>query len=332
MRPASAPPSRLQLVADAPHRLDVAGPDGIGLDLLAEAPDMDGDGALVAVPIEVPDVVEQLLAGEDLAGAPCQEVEQVELLGRQVDRLAVTLDAPAAGVDPEATDPHRVAGHRRGGDLGAPQHGLHPRDQLAGAKRLGQVVVRTQPEPEDLVALLALGRQHDDRDAALGPQLSAHLQPVDLGQHEVEHHQIRRAIAGVLERRPAVGRDLDLVPLANQVALDDLGHDRLVVHDQYALPAHRSLRRRTRCPGRSADFALAYKRHDVLISSRQSRPIFGHAMRADGDRSYGLITERLPARAGRETLRSQTVRLDVLCASARLPDAGRLFPGEPGPV
>ena len=121
-----------------------------------------------------------------------QEVEQVELLGGQVDRLAVALDGPAARVDPQLAEAHHVAGQRRGGGLGPPQHGLDARDQLAGAERLGQVVVGAEPEPEDLVALLALGRQHDDRDAALGAKLAADFQAVDLGQHQVEDHQVRR--------------------------------------------------------------------------------------------------------------------------------------------
>src|SRR3954468_23228526 len=97
-RPADGPRSRLQLVADAPDRLDVARSDGVRLDLFTEAADMDGDGALVAVPLEVPDVVQELLAREDLPGALGQEVEQVELFGGQVDRLAIALHCPAAGV------------------------------------------------------------------------------------------------------------------------------------------------------------------------------------------------------------------------------------------
>ena len=46
----------------------------------------------------VPDLVEQLLAGEDLAGVAGQEVEQVELLGGQVDRRSPISTARAVGL------------------------------------------------------------------------------------------------------------------------------------------------------------------------------------------------------------------------------------------
>src|SRR5438552_13850707 len=45
-------------------------------------------------------------------------------------------------------------------------------------------------EPEHLVELVVAGRQHDDRDAARRADPLAHLKPVQLGQHDVEHHEV----------------------------------------------------------------------------------------------------------------------------------------------
>src|SRR6476661_7231130 len=77
---------RLEFVADTPDGLDVARAHGVRLDLLAQASDVDGHGAAVAEMGVVPDVVEELFAGEDLTRARRQEVQQIELLGGQLDR------------------------------------------------------------------------------------------------------------------------------------------------------------------------------------------------------------------------------------------------------
>jgi hypothetical protein len=46
----------------------------------------------------------------------------------------------------------------------AAQDGLDARHQLAGIERLGQVVIGAELEADDLVDVLAAGRQHDDWD------------------------------------------------------------------------------------------------------------------------------------------------------------------------
>src|SRR5437762_10480087 len=106
--------ARVELVADTPDRLDVAGADRIGLDLLAQASDVDGHGAGVADEVVVPDLVEELLAAEDLTGVAGQEVEEVELLGGQVDRAVADLDRARLRVDLEAAVAALVARLRRG--------------------------------------------------------------------------------------------------------------------------------------------------------------------------------------------------------------------------
>ena len=60
------------------------------------------------------------------------------------------------------------------------------------AERLGDVVVGADVERLDLVVGLLARRQHDDRDAARGPQPREHLDAVEVGQPEVEQHHVRR--------------------------------------------------------------------------------------------------------------------------------------------
>src|SRR6266545_3732435 len=70
---------------------------------------------------------------------------------------------------------------------GAAQHGPHPGDQLPRGERLGQVVIGTHGQADQLVDLVALGGEHDDVGVAEGPDPPADLDPVDAGQHQVQH-------------------------------------------------------------------------------------------------------------------------------------------------
>ena len=61
-----------------------------------------------------------------------------------------------------------------------------------GRERLHDVVVGAEPQADDAVGLLAAGGQQDDRRGRSRPraQPAHHLQPVDAGQHEVEHDEV----------------------------------------------------------------------------------------------------------------------------------------------
>jgi len=80
--PEAGPPSasgRLQSVAGPPDGEDVARLVGLGLELLAQVPDVYVDGARVAVGGVAPDRAQQLLAVEQPARVDRERVEQLEL-------------------------------------------------------------------------------------------------------------------------------------------------------------------------------------------------------------------------------------------------------------
>ena len=67
--------------------------------------------------------------------------------------------------------------------------------QLAEAERLDDVVVGAELEPDDPVDLLALGGDHDDRDARAGAELPADREAVDVraGRRRAARDRARRA-------------------------------------------------------------------------------------------------------------------------------------------
>ena len=70
------------------------------------------------------------------------------------------------------------------------------RGKLRGGEGLGDVVVRAGHKPGNLVDLLTFGREHDDAHLGAGSaDAAADLEPVDIGQHNVQQG---KADVGVL--------------------------------------------------------------------------------------------------------------------------------------
>ena len=76
------------------------GRDRVGAELLAQVADVDVDDVGAGVEVEAPDLVEQLLAGQHLAGVGHEDLGERELARRQVDLLAA--DGGPAGAEVEA--------------------------------------------------------------------------------------------------------------------------------------------------------------------------------------------------------------------------------------
>src|SRR3954470_12841743 len=224
-----------EAVADAAHREDVLRLLGVRLELLAQVADVDVDGARVAIGRVAPHAREEHVAREHAPRARGERAQDLELHERGRHGRAMQGHRALGGVDAQVAHLERavavVAGPRH---PGAPQRGLDPRAELAHGERLGDVVVGAQLEPDHLVDLLRLRGQHDDRHARASAQPPAHLEPVDVGEHEVEHHEVERLLGEARERLLPVRRRDHLVAVAlegeGQQGLDRL----LVVHEQDA--------------------------------------------------------------------------------------------------
>ena len=80
----------------------------------------------------------------------------------------------------------------------------HPREQFARLEGLGQVVVGPHLETDDAVHGVAAGGEHQDRRVLAAADGPADLQPVDVGQRQVEKDEIEAALAVAGNAAPAV--------------------------------------------------------------------------------------------------------------------------------
>src|SRR5206468_2944409 len=92
-----------------------------------------------------------------------------------------------------------------------------PGQEFAEPERFGDVVVSPRVEPDDDVDLVGSGRENDDRRAWRGAsEVSADLQPVDVGQAEVEDNEVRSTGGGRGEGVMAACDPLDVVSVGGQ--------------------------------------------------------------------------------------------------------------------
>ena len=136
-------------------------------------------------------------------------LQDLEFERRQADRLARRPGRCESGVELELADPDaRPAASGPAGDRRRPaQDGADPRLELGHPERLGQVVIGTGLEGQDLVHLAIPGGQDEDRGGPAARTLLDHDQAVPVGQAQVEQDQVRAdSTANAAEGRRGVRR------------------------------------------------------------------------------------------------------------------------------
>src|ERR1700722_7404538 len=223
----------LELVADAEARLDerVARRDPV--DLLAQAADEDVDGAVAVGLAPPPDLLQQLVPGDDAPAVEGEGVQELELRRRQAGVRAADEGLHLARVDPQLLDLDRLAAALLGGGHPAPRRRTDGRDELAHRERLDEVVVGSDLERMDTVVLgPARGDDDDRRTDPLRARGLDQLPAVELGQHEIEDADVR-----ILEAQPGepdlAAPDDDRVEAGRrEVARHPVGDHRVVLDDQ----------------------------------------------------------------------------------------------------
>jgi len=162
------------------------------VDLLAQVGDVGLDDGGVAADVVLPQVVEELRLRQH---PPCVRQQERNRLysvgdsstGRPARR---TTWASSSSCRSASTAPTRTAAVR------CAQQRLDARDHLLEAERLRHVVVAAQRQaPHRLLGAVSRGEEQHRRVVALAPQPPAHLETVDVGQHDVEQQEVRRVRA-----------------------------------------------------------------------------------------------------------------------------------------
>src|SRR6266542_3171178 len=236
------------LVADAPD-----GDDWRGFaELAAQLANVHVDRARVAGERVAPDALEQLVARQHQPAVVEQLPEQVELLRRELHFLVADAYLAATCVDDQIAVPdlgrRQILAVRRR----PAQDGLHARDELTRIERLGEVIVRSHLEADDLVDVLVACSQHEDRYVACLTDAAADFDAVDVREIQVEHDQGGRIGHHLGERFAAGRRRPHGVARVLEVERDEGRDRRLVLHHQDHLTLPRIHHDQSaRCGGRS---------------------------------------------------------------------------------
>ena len=197
---------------------------------------MHGDRRVIAHCIHAPDAFIQGFAAEYNIRMLHQEQQQFVLPVFQLDLAPVCGDAARVGIHAQPAERDLVPDARGVCEPRVPREvRFDTRDQHAGRKGLFDIVVRTEPQPADLIDVLLPGGHHQYGDVERVAQPAAHSKAVQSGQHQIEQDQVKLPGQAACKAAFAVrcdfnGKAVDL----EIIALD--GSDRLVVlNDQNAL-------------------------------------------------------------------------------------------------
>lgn len=181
--------------------------------------------------------------GEHLPGGGQQQVQQPQLGRGQRHLGPVQPHARGGGVEGERPVDQRC-GLRCGARGGAAQQRLDAGGELGEVEGLGHVVVGAQAQHVHLGVDGVLRRQHQHRHRARAADLREQHRPVDVREHQVQHHQVDVRGLAVRGEGGAGGEPVDrgdhLVPLVAQ-GLDQQGADvGGVLDDEDAGGGHRA--------------------------------------------------------------------------------------------
>ena len=210
--------------------------------------------------------------------------------------------------------------------LGAPHPGPDPGHQLLGLERLDDVVVGARLQAEHDVDGVALGREHHDRHAGLGPDRPADVDAVHAGQHQVEQHDVRPQLADGGQRPGAVADHRGVEPLAPQHDRQHLGQRRVVVDHQNARlhAAQYPTSARQPCDtGPASGYGVAATRAASASASTSTRAAPSSTVHGESQRRRRelRVDRRRCAPAGRRRTRRRRARGPARCAPGARPAA-----------
>jgi hypothetical protein len=188
-------------------------------------------GTGVDIRTHAPDLVQQMVAGEELPRVGKQIPGQVEFLLREFHRVAVDAHPLLFTVELVNTDLQ----HGLPARLQTAGQCLDPGDELPLLDRLGQVIIRARAETRNdvLFPIAHGGHQHGGIPPDPLADLPNDFVPLHVRKDPVDHEQIEVALAQRIEERRA-GRKLRcFVPCLPKPEAERLGLIGVVFHDGY---------------------------------------------------------------------------------------------------
>ena len=149
-----------ETISDAAQGLEILRMAGIGLNLFAQAADVNIDRTRGDKGSLLPDGIEQLIAREDTAAVGGEIFEQAEFANRGKNVAAADLYGHGGDIDLQIAEVEDLGSIRRLAQTA--EHGADPRHQFARAERLGDVVVAAEFQAFDPVGLRGLRREKND--------------------------------------------------------------------------------------------------------------------------------------------------------------------------
>src|SRR5260370_40789008 len=166
-----------------------AGPFRVVAQFLAQAADQNINRAVVCCPINSASLIHDSVASQNTSAIPEEKPKQFELRRSQLEVVSLH---PRRARRPTHIQRSDAETFQSISARASTQHGLNAGNQLAGFKRVGQIVVGTHFEPDDSIRYVAARGEHDDRDPAALADLATDGEAVHVGKHHVENQDIRR--------------------------------------------------------------------------------------------------------------------------------------------
>lgn len=207
----------------------------------------------------LPDLTQQLPAGNDPALVGYQVRQKVELQRCQVQQSSVHLGDMPSWVDQQPSHAVHLGCRCRSARVRPAQYRPDTGLELGRVERLDDVVVRPGVQKPYDKTLVVTSRGHHDRDVADRTNHGEKPLTRKVGQPEVEHHRIGRVGDKLLKTAHRVGCRVHRVPPAAQRP-DEGAADRWIILDQQQVRHNRTLGRWHPCvvtlhaapPGRRA--------------------------------------------------------------------------------
>ena len=189
---------------------------------------MHVDRTALALIIIIPYLTHDLITGQHELLIMHHIVEQLELLQCE---LRMNLLAAFLHADPvlRLIESDLVKAERRSYDLlrrllyathlRAPEQGLDTAQHLHDAERLRHIIIGTEVEGGDLIRLGRLCGQHHHRnlrELRASPETAQDLDTIDPRHHDIQQHQCRLELLGIIKEGLAITEAARLVAIGGQ--------------------------------------------------------------------------------------------------------------------